>query len=419
MGKIARLEGRSLPWARQQFARYYALRTVEPPVKLARREFAMFPFSTETLMRRHAAFRTPGEFEGFLAIEVPRHVYYSTAYYEVPDHAKMAQKEWLGADLIFDLDADHLREAAGLSYEAQLELVKRKVRALLEEFLLGDFGVPAENAHLYFSGGRGYHVHVRDEAFLPLTSPERRELVEYVMGAGFDGATAVDDRREAGRAPTDVSIAPGEGGLAPRRAGRARVSKHLFPAETPGWRGRTTRGALALLTRWESTDRAIVVAELEAAGASPPEARQLVRKLLDGGKASQIRETLSLDVFKGEVPGLLLDLVLRQAAVEVQGETDAPVTTDIHRLIRLPGSLHGGTGLRVTPLELDQLDRFDPLRDAVVAAPAEETVEIELAEELDHTVGGVRTHGAAGDRRTVPTAAALFLTLRGEAALPA
>ena len=32
MGKIARLEGRSLPWAREQFARYYARQKVPPPV---------------------------------------------------------------------------------------------------------------------------------------------------------------------------------------------------------------------------------------------------------------------------------------------------------------------------------------------------------------------------------------------------
>jgi DNA primase small subunit len=418
MGRIARLEGRSLPWAREQFARYYAREKIPPPVRLTRREFAMFPFSTETLMRRHAAFRTAEEFDRFLSGEVPRHVYYSSAYYHVPDHAKMAQKEWLGADLIFDLDADHLREAAGLTYEGQLELVKRKVRDLLTEFLFGDFGVAPESADLYFSGGRGYHVHVRDEAFLALNSPERRELVEYVMGAGFDPATAVDERREGARAPTDVSIGPGEGGLAPHRPGRVRSSKHLFPVDTPGWRGRTTRGVLALLLRWEHDDPKKVLAELEAAGASAGEARALVRRLLGDKKAGQIRETLSLDVFKGEVPELLLDLVLRQAAIEVQGETDAPVTTDIHRLIRLPGSLHGGTGLRVTALTLEELDGFDPLRDAVVPGPPGASVEVELAESVDHTVGGYRAHGAVGERLTLPTPAALFLTLRGESALP-
>jgi len=45
---------------------------------------------------------------------------------------------------------------------------------------------------------------------------------------------------------------------------------------------------------------------------------------------------------------------------------DEPVTADIKRLIRLPGSLHGGSGLKVMSLTIDELEKFEPLRDAVV-----------------------------------------------------
>ena len=45
---------------------------------------------------------------------------------------------------------------------------------------------------------------------------------------------------------------------------------------------------------------------------------------------------------------------------------DEPVTTDTKRLIRMPTSLHGGSGMRVQPLELRDLPDFDPLVDAVV-----------------------------------------------------
>jgi len=55
-------------------------------------------------------------------------------------------------------------------------------------------------------------------------------------------------------------------------------------------------------------------------------------------------------------------LILSKAAL-----TDEPVTTDIKRLIRAPGSLHGGSGFRVTELaSVADLERFDPLVDAVV-----------------------------------------------------
>jgi len=46
---------------------------------------------------------------------------------------------------------------------------------------------------------------------------------------------------------------------------------------------------------------------------------------------------------------------------EVGVEIDTPVTIDIHRLIRYPGSLHGKTGFRVQELFPDELDNFNPL----------------------------------------------------------
>ena len=47
------------------------------------------------------------------------------------------------------------------------------------------------------------------------------------------------------------------------------------------------------------------------------------------------------------------------------GETDEPVTCDIKRLIRLPFSLHGKTGLKVVKIGIDELKTFDPLNDAI------------------------------------------------------
>ncbi|MCI4372830.1 MAG: DNA primase catalytic subunit PriS, partial [Thermoplasmata archaeon] len=111
-----------------------------------------------------------------------------------------------------------------------------------------------------------------------------------------------------------------------------------------------------------------------------------------------------------------LDAVIPAAAVEVQGETDAPVTTDVHRLIRLPSSLHGGTGFRVVPLTRNALERFEPLRDALISAPAAERAEVSFREDVSYPWGDGRLEGKAGASDRIPTAAALFLTLRGEAA---
>jgi DNA primase small subunit len=41
------------------------------------------------------------------------------------------------------------------------------------------------------------------------------------------------------------------------------------------------------------------------------------------------------------------------------------VSTDIRRLIRVPGSLHGKTALKAVPMDYDTFLSFDPLKDAV------------------------------------------------------
>lgn len=421
MGKTVTLEGRALDWARGHFRTYYGAAVIDPPPGLPRREFAWFPFTSESLMRRHVDFPDAEAFRGFVRHEAPRHVYYSTAYFGSPGAPTMAAKEWLGADVIFDLDADHLRDAGGRDFAGQLALVRDRVRDLYDDFLRRDLGIDPSNLLLVFSGGRGYHVHIRDEAYARLGTPERRELVDYVLGSGVDPMKVLVARRSVGGGGA-VVLSEGDGAEAPRSArGReSKAFKQLPARDAPGWPGRIARSFDRTLARWEAGGKEAVVRDLllwaREPSLTPARARALAVQLIDRGKARQIRETGSLDVFAGDIPELLLEVVLRQATVEVQGETDAPVTTDLHRLIRLPGSLHGGTGFRVTPLARERLDRFDPFQDALPFVGGGRTM-VELTTAVDHpfdppVVGGV------GERRTLPDAVALFLVLRGEATLP-
>ena len=67
-----------------------------------------------------------------------------------------------------------------------LELVKKETFKLMD-FLLDDFGFSEQEIELVFSGGRGYHFHIRSPKVLTLGSAERREIVNYVSGkrSGF------------------------------------------------------------------------------------------------------------------------------------------------------------------------------------------------------------------------------------------
>ena len=108
-------------------------------------------------------------------------------------------------------------------------------------------------------------------------------------------------------------------------------------------------------------------------------------------------------------------MVLQSLKERMAGQIDEPVTRDIKRLIRLPGSLHGKTGLKVVTLTRDQMDDFDPLRDAVPETYPDRPVKVVLKEGTDVTIKGYRVRGSGPAE--VPAYAAVFLVLRRWAAL--
>jgi DNA primase small subunit len=89
---------------------------------------------------------------------------------------------------------------------------------------------------------------------------------------------------------------------------------------------------------------------------------------------------------------------------------DEPVTTDVKRLIRLPTSLHGGSGFRVTPLSPGELSDFDPLVDAVVFGTKGIMVDCSVKSSMK-LLGN--SYALEKSTVTVPEALAVFLCCRG------
>ncbi|TRZ86808.1 MAG: DNA primase catalytic subunit PriS [Methanosarcinales archaeon] len=176
---------RTKSYLRKRFGDYYQTCELPLPHDFKRREwgFIFFDELPEVVMRRHKAFSSEGEAIEYLRGMVPAHVYHSAAYYQFPGAGTMKAKKWEGADLIFDLDADHLPQKAR-SYAGMLANVKAETGKLLD-FLLEDFGFDEENIRVAFSGGRGYHIHVHDKRVLTLESAQRREIVDYLSGTGL------------------------------------------------------------------------------------------------------------------------------------------------------------------------------------------------------------------------------------------
>ncbi len=98
------------------------------------------------------------------------------------------------------------------------------------------------------------------------------------------------------------------------------------------------------------------------------------------------------------------------------GNTDEPVTSDIKRLIRMPSSLHGKTGLQVIPLTRDAIDEFRPLRDAVPRVWTDDLVHVNLKNKISLEIRD-QVFNLAPGVNDVPQYLAIFLAARGLATL--
>ncbi len=405
----------SLSFVLGKFAEYYQQQSsiICPPTSIERREFGFLLFK-ERIMLRHKGFRSVDALRSFLKTIVPSDVYYSSASYERPEE-EMKGKGWLGADLIFDIDADHIPTPCAKVHdtwvcsncgafgrgvtpekcptcgeqkfnektwpcEVCLEAAKAETMKLID-ILTKDFGFSSEELKVGFSGHRGYHVHVESEEIREFDSMVRKEIVDYVLGIGLEA---------------------GFHGLGVRGEGKSQVlvGPDLYDL---GWRGKIARGTYDFLLTASPE-------ELEKIG--------LKKKVVD--TIIQNKETL-LQSWKEKGPWGIIKGVgaeswrkIAEYGVRKQSvKIDTVVTTDIHRLIRLANTLHGKTGLKKIEVPIAGIEYLDPFKSAV--AFKEGTVTVFVSEAPQFRLGDEIYGPYKGQKIELPTAAALLLLCKGAA----
>ena len=265
------------------------------------REIALQTFDDEVMIR-HLAFKSVEELRKYISLKIPAHLYYSTAYYENPDVQDMDQKGWLGADLVFDIDADHLdtdncRNVIDLGNGRKLITKKCLEDALNEtikliDVLENEFGFSNHELKIVFSGSRGFHVHIESKIVQNLNQEERRELIDYLLCHGFKIEKFIDKK-----------------------------GRPLFSPKLPGIGKRIGDIVLKIFDNEDLRNRIFTF-------------RKITKKWL-----SRIQNNL--------------DVIINSLKVRI----DEIVTLDTKRLIRVPGSIHGKTGLKVTLLNKNDLEK--------------------------------------------------------------
>jgi len=353
-------------YLKRLFQAYY--RELKPNIPVIsyfeQREFGFIPWDKQ-IMIRHLSFKTPGSLLKELIENGPRHVYSSGSLYLKPDNSNMNKKEYQGCDLIIDIDVDHFytsckddhdrwyckecsESGKGMPSKCPkckktkfkilnwicdncLKIAKGEIMKLVYNFLIPDFGVKESDIKIAFSGHRGYHLKVENEKIRQLSSEARREFVDYVTGENI--SFEVLGLREIG------------------------LNIYGLIKSNIGW-------SQKILTKIENIVNNYSNVQLEHLLLKFGLKRNIITSFLNS--KDDFVETISKNRSLWIIPNFGIttwNTFLNGIIHEIGAKIDEPVTVDIHRLIRYPGSLHGATGFKVQEIELNELEIFNPLNE--------------------------------------------------------
>jgi DNA primase small subunit len=345
---------------------------IQVPPKPTQREFGYQRINGG--MIRHIAIKDNKELHLLLMKEIPSDIYCSNAYYLFPS-MPMSEKDWKGADLIFDIDAKDLAlpcrkdhtifkcsscqkiksdqqsqcsscgstkfEGISIACKNCINESKMEVRKLIE-ILTNDLGVKKEEIAVHFSGNEGFHVRVVNGNYETLDSQERSDLADYIM---FNGAM-----------PETFGI-------------RQDNTKSSLPSiDEEGWRGRVAKTIFGSKTRIP----------------------KITREVISSGYAS-------------------FQLRLEEMRQTIGVRVDPKVTMDIHRIFRLEGSINSKSGL--SKVLCKDLDNFEPFSDACLLG--NEEVDIVANFPLSIKLKG-KKFGPYDDKKvSLPKFAAVYMICKG------
>ena len=347
---------------RKKFRDYYSRTTLRPAVRVDEREFGIGEFGKK-ISSRHLSFSSNDELNFFLRNEVPFYISCSAAIYKFPAARPMESKQILGADLIYEFDADDIKTPCKADHDTWkcrscsttgkgdveacsncgsgveidewvcpscLGAVKKQAKILVE-LLASDLGI-SEGLAFNFSGSKGYHIHIRDEKLQGLSPSARVELVDYLTGNS----------------------------LKPENLGFFMDGKKFvcpLPGNSQGWAARILLGIKSMLNEGKVQELAVAGNVTVASAKELINKKDLILKEIDNGILFQLPGKKTEKFWVG-----VIDFVLNARKLNL----DRMTSIDISKIVRVPDTLHGSTGLLAKTISWNSLENHNALDDAIV-----------------------------------------------------
>ncbi|MEX2739265.1 MAG: DNA primase catalytic subunit PriS [Candidatus Wukongarchaeota archaeon] len=283
-----------------------------------RREFGFL--LSKDVFSRNLSFKTLSDFKNFILEKLPLQQFVGAVYDQGPTFSNPIQKLNLSyRELIFDVDLDAYDMVRHCDCKGSKQVCEdcwslaQDAALFLDETLRIDFGF--EDLIFVFSGRRGIHCWVRDHVAKELDSEQRSAIVSYL--------TMITDEKRSQK----LEEIPKYAKLLRDRVFQ-KIAKSFFL--------NVSKKDLNLLGfRPEEAEKAIEFVESKEKF-SPENYYKTIPEHVDPKR-------VSMAIVLGRYPRL-----------------DKPVTSDIRRLLRIPGSVHSATGKICTIIDSHKLENFSP-----------------------------------------------------------
>lgn len=358
----------------ETFKKYYFdhFDLIHVPNKTAEREFGYQKFNSG--MTRHLSIKSDNELHLMLIKNVPSDVYCSNACYSFPN-LPMAEKDWKEADLIFDIDSKDLNLdcrndhtcikclSCGIISKNQSRCPKCNSTKIESKSMTCNNCISAaknEVTKLYFILTEDLNIK-REDIQVFFSGNEGFHI--YIENSQYQKLGS-RERAEIADYIMFRSAIPETFGIK-----RFNLEKSSFPdLDEQGWRGKVAKQIVG-----SKSKKTKVIREIMSKGYN------MFQKQLD-----ELKDTIGVRI-------------------------DPNVTTDIHRIFRLGGSLNSKSGL--SKILCKNIEQFNPYRDACLLD--EQTTEVLANCPIQFKLKNKKFGPYENEKTSIPKYAAVYMICKG------